>query len=114
VPVAADPGQMLASDPTLREAVERLRSRFRPWRIVLYGSRAWGRAAEDSDYDLLVLVDGDADVRRLGGEMAWELRDLPASFDVLVRGADWWREWCDTPFSLERRIEREGRELHAA
>ena len=35
-------------------------------KVILYGSRARGDAAEDSDYDLLVIVDGkaDADVRQ--------------------------------------------------
>lgn len=30
--------------------------------VILYGSRAWGDAREDSNYDPLVLVDGQLDM----------------------------------------------------
>ncbi len=32
--------------------------------IILYGSRARGDADPESDYDLLILTDGDADINR--------------------------------------------------
>ena len=104
----------IASDPVLREATTRIVQQFHPRRIVLFGSRAWGDPAEESDYDLLVLVEEDADARRLSGEMSWALRDLPASFDLIVRTVSAWREWSERPLTLERRIERDGAELHGS
>jgi hypothetical protein len=65
-------------------------------------------------YEANVLVDGTPDVRRLAGRMRWALLDMPASFDILVRPVDWWAQVSATPYSLERRIEEEGVELHAA
>ena len=32
--------------------------------VILYGSRARGEATPDSDYDLLVLIDGDVNLER--------------------------------------------------
>ncbi len=41
----------------LREVVEKLRSRYRVYAIVLFGSRARGDWMPWSDYDLLVIAD---------------------------------------------------------
>jgi predicted nucleotidyltransferase len=105
---------LTVEDPILLEAVRRIAARFLPRRIVLFGSRARGDAGPDADYDLLVLTDEAGNERRLAGEMRWELLDLPASFDILVRPAAWWQTWRDAPFSLERRIDHEGVDLHVA
>ena len=106
--------EQLASDPVLREAARRIVQQFHPRRIVLFGSRAWGKPSDESDYDLLVLVEEDASVLQLGGQMSWALRDLPASFDLVVRTVSVWRQWADAPLTLERRIDREGTDLHGA
>lgn len=100
------------SDHLLAEATKRIVEHIDPRRVVLFGSRSSGRAGVGSDYDLLVLVDGEPDVRQAAASVHVALAGLPASFDILVRGWDWWQRWCDTPCSLERRIDREGRLLH--
>lgn len=43
--------------------------------LILYGSRARGEAREDSDYDLLILVDGEVDwkTERQVGDKIYEL-----------------------------------------
>ena len=46
----------------LDEIVRRLVAEFQPEQIILFGSRAWGSADEDSDVDLLVIV-SDSDER---------------------------------------------------
>ncbi|MBN1773712.1 MAG: nucleotidyltransferase domain-containing protein [Deltaproteobacteria bacterium] len=99
-------------DPILAEAVGRLVGALRARRIVLFGSRAWGSVAADADYDLLVPVDDSTNPRLLEAEAYRALAGLPASFDVLVRSVEWWSDWWDTPFSLERRIETEGVTVH--
>ena len=44
----------------LAEVVRRLVRAFYPQEVRLFGSRADGRAAPDSDFDLLVVLDDDA------------------------------------------------------
>ncbi len=54
----------------LREAVERLRSRYRLHAVVLFGSRARGDHGPWSDYDLLIVADFDSPyLDRLGEVM---------------------------------------------
>lgn len=43
----------------LRESVERLVSAYRPDRIILYGSLAWGSPGADCDIDLLIIKETD-------------------------------------------------------
>jgi predicted nucleotidyltransferase len=103
-----------ASDPILREAVERLVREFRPRRIYLFGSRAWGHPGPQSDYDLLVIVPDADDERLLAGRMSLALWGLPAAFDIVARTQQWWSLWNDTPCSLEQQIASGGLVLHDA
>ena len=43
----------------LSEIVERLKSEYKPLKIILFGSYAYGNPKEDSDIDLLILKDTD-------------------------------------------------------
>jgi predicted nucleotidyltransferase len=102
------------ADPVLAEARRRIVEGFRPSRIYLFGSRAWGTVRAESDYDLLVVVHQGEDERRLAGRMSMALWGLDAAFDIIVRTRSWWDTWSDTPCSLEERIATEGVVLHDA
>lgn len=99
--------QPVAIDQTLAEITSIILERCQPERLILFGSRARGDHQPDSDYDLLVIVDADADA----------IADsLPVRGDVDVL--------IDTPAEYERRrvdvgtmefvIAREGRIIYEA
>ncbi len=68
----------------LNQICARIVPAFHPLKIILFGSRATGRAHEDSDYDLLVVVP-QADSRRRAAMAIRELLDdLPISKDIIV------------------------------
>jgi predicted nucleotidyltransferase len=59
--------------------------RFRPEKIILFGSYAYGRPTKDSDVDLLVIMNR---TRHRGERMSLRIRHaIPAGFplDLLVR-----------------------------
>lgn len=58
-----------------------------PVRIVLFGSRATGRAREDSDYDLLVVVDRSDNRRAERIALGAALVDVPVALDLVVAPA---------------------------
>ena len=67
--------------PTIRR---RLVSRFRPERIVVFGSQARGDATQHSDLDLLVVVPDKTDIRSATRDMYEVLDDLPIAKDIVV------------------------------
>jgi len=66
----------------LETIVERVTTRFRPTRILLYGSFAYGEPTEESDFDLLVVLPTPPPQRQ-GWDISRELslrRDLQLMF----------------------------------
>ena len=68
----------------LPEITDRVVQRFRPERVILFGSQARGEATFDSDVDILVVVPDGSDVKRTTTAIYEELDDLPISKDVVV------------------------------
>lgn len=105
---------ILHGDSVLAEIVRRLVETFHPECIYLFGSKARGEGGQDSDYDLMVLVnDGDTEIRR--STKAYEaLRGTGVAADVLV----WTRRSFESRLhlvtSLPATIKREGILLYAA
>jgi uncharacterized protein len=82
--------------------------------VILYGSRARGDAQEDSDYDLLVLVDRDPDMEL---ERAIVARLLPLELraekvlTVLVYSRSQWDSELYRAMPFHRNVTREGLEI---
>lgn len=69
---------------TVHRIVERIVAVAHPNRILLFGSAARGQTGADSDYDMLVIVGGTADVGELEGQVYCNLDGILAPVDVLV------------------------------
>ncbi len=96
------------------EASVRIADAIRPWRIVLFGSRARGTPKAHSDYDLYIEVDADeSDLREIAGRIR-ELLAGPESFDLKVFPRGTLERRRDDPGPIEWDVAREGRLLYAA
>ncbi len=80
--------QVTTEDAIVATIVGRLTDRFKPERILLFGSRARGDATEWSDVDLLVVMPDGTDRRQTAIEMHIALGDLPAAKDIVVTTPD--------------------------
>jgi len=75
-------------ETVIQTMVERIVERFRPLRVILFGSHARGAAVEESDVDLLVVLHEVSDKRRTTVEIRRVLGDLPVAKDIVVTTPD--------------------------
>src|SRR3954454_393339 len=67
----------------IRRYARQIAEKFRPEKIILFGSRAWGTPHEDSDVDLMVIMPARNEL-----DQALKIRlafDTPFPLDLLVR-----------------------------
>jgi predicted nucleotidyltransferase len=103
----------VATSALMETVTRRLVAEFGPEQIWLFGSCARGKAREDSDLDLLVVVpqSDEPPVRR--AQRAHEcLSGLGIAKDVLVKTRAEWERFRGVPSSLEALIESEGRRIY--
>ncbi len=98
----------------LGEITNRICRAIRPWRVVLFGSRARGVASERSDYDIYVEVDGDpASLKQVRERLAELFRGMGCTLDFKVHPRGEIERRRDDPGTIEWDVAREGRLLHA-
>jgi len=104
-----------AGDPVLAEVVRRLVEVYHPLRIYLFGSAARGDAGPDSDYDISVVVPGEAPPELRSEQMAYRaLRGTGVAADILVWTREDFEKQLHLKASLPSAIVEEGRLLYEA
>uniref|UniRef100_A0A832A710 Nucleotidyltransferase domain-containing protein n=1 Tax=Desulfacinum infernum TaxID=35837 RepID=A0A832A710_9BACT len=79
--------------------------------IILYGSRGRGDSLPESDWDLLILVDGPLDdertdrIRHRLYEVEWEFGEVISS---IVRNREEWNSAMYQAMPFRRRVQQEG------
>jgi predicted nucleotidyltransferase len=82
--------------------------------IILYGSRSRGDALSESDWDILVLVDGTLDdgrtdrIRHRLYEVEWESGEVISS---IVRSREEWNSRLYQSMPFHQRVQQEGTRL---
>jgi predicted nucleotidyltransferase len=78
--------------------------------VILYGSRARGDAAEDSDYDILVLVDRPADVEIHEQLITsiFPLEEHGAVLTLTIHNRDLWNSKLYKAMPFHENVDREG------
>ena len=89
----------------------RIGREFRPEKVVLFGSHAWGKPSPDSDVDLLVVLPFQGKAVRKSVEIRLRLRP-PFPVDLLVRTPEKVRERLATGDTFIREILEEGKVLY--
>jgi uncharacterized protein len=92
----------------LPEARRRIVRRFRPRRIILFGSQARGDAGPESDVDLLVVLDEVDNARDVRTAIRLALGNLPIGKDVLVTTPRLIEEYGELVGTVLRPALREG------
>jgi predicted nucleotidyltransferase len=97
----------------LETAVERLKAEFQPEEIYLFGSHAWGTPTDNSDVDLMVVLQ-ESNQRPIRRDQRAQLclGRLPFSVDVLVRTRREVNRVREIHGSLTREIFQSGRKIY--
>jgi HEPN domain-containing protein/predicted nucleotidyltransferase len=102
-----------AGSPDVDDIVARIREAVRPWRIVLFGSRARGDFREDSDYDFYIEAREEGlTSRQLDDRIRTALKQ-GLTIDLKVRPPGEIERRRDDPGTIEWDVAREGRVLFA-
>lgn len=94
------------------EMVRRIVDRFRPEKIILFGSHARGEAGPDSDVDLLVVMKVEGSKRDKQLELRAALRDIHVPKDIIVSKPEEFQWRKEVVGTIERPAYREGRVLY--
>lgn len=70
----------------IRAFARRIAEEFKPRRIILFGSHAYGKPTRDSDVDLMVVMPYKGSALRVAGEIRSRV-DAPFPLDLLVRSS---------------------------
>lgn len=104
------PGQRTAYIKRLcRQIVEA----FHPDKIILFGSRAYGKPREDSDIDLLVVIPYQGDSAMMAVRILNHI-DVLAPIDLLIRSPEEIRERIKIGDSFIREIIERGKVIYEA
>lgn len=104
----------MVSEEIIQEAVRRLAERFRPDRIILFGSYARGTADEYSDVDFMVITEAAKRKNRhkMMAEMDGALSGLRIAKDIVVLTPAEFEEDKGIPGTTARYVSQEGRLLY--
>ncbi|MDO8684866.1 MAG: nucleotidyltransferase domain-containing protein [Armatimonadota bacterium] len=92
--------------------VNRVRDKFSPEKIVLFGSLARGTARPDSDVDLLVVFRNVENKRQSAIDIRRALADLPVGKDIIVTTPEEIQERGNLVGSILCAAIREGKTLY--
>jgi predicted nucleotidyltransferase len=81
----------------IREIVQQIVERFRPQKVILFGSYAQGKPTQDSDVDLLVVMETNEQSLHAAARISAAI-DHPFPLDILVF----------RPSDLQASLERKG------
>jgi predicted nucleotidyltransferase len=103
-----DRGQII--DTQIQSLSKKIKEKFNPQKIILFGSYAYGKPEKGSDIDLLIVMDTDISVREQAVLIRKELKGL-IPIDIIVRTPQQIEERLKLGDFFIRKIMREGIEL---
>lgn len=92
----------------LQDVVRRIVKAVNPQKVVLFGSHARGCADEDSDVDLLVVMNSSEPRYKRAVPIYRALRGIPIPLDILVYTPEEIAEWSEVSQAFVTTALREG------
>ena len=97
----------------IQEVTNRLVKEFHPQKIILFGSYAWGTPTNDSDLDLMVVIQDSNERPAARARRAYHcLRGINVPKDILVRTDKELNRFKHVKASLECKVIKDGKVLY--
>jgi uncharacterized protein len=96
---------------SIQSVVQQIAERFRPRRVILFGSHAYGQPTDDSDVDLLVVLNDTPSAARSAAIISSEI-DHPFPLDIVVFRAADWEEYLAEGAIFVRQVSEKGLVLY--
>jgi len=104
----------MISQETIQEAIRRLVTAYDPLKIYLFGSYAWGKPDDESDLDLLLVVDtAEAKRYKRGFKASDALWGLKIPKEILIFTKDEFEQFLQDQNSLCYQVDNKGKILYA-
>ncbi len=97
----------------IKRLCRKIADAFQPDKIILFGSRAYGKPSLDSDIDLLVIMPYEGSSRAQAARISRHL-DMLVSLDLLVRTAEEVRERLEMEDDFMQEIIETGKVMYEA
>lgn len=101
------------ADKLIQTMVERIVARFKPEKVILFGSHAKGTAQPDSDVDLLIVMPVRGSRHKMAVKIGVALHDIEVAKDVIVVTPEEFEWRKDIVGTIEWPASREGQLLYA-
>lgn len=105
---------MKLTDTEVQQIISRIAAAVHPLRVLLFGSYADGTATEDSDLDLLVIMESTVPRYKRGASIRSLFWPPKASMDILVYTPEEVKRWNGIPNHVLTNALKTGKVLYAA
>ena len=105
--------ESIAEMSDIQSVVRQIVNQFQPEKVILFGSYAYGKPSEDSDVDLLVVMDCEKRPIRVAAEISAAV-DHAFPLDILVRKPDEFQESFERGGNFATEVLTEGHVLYEA
>lgn len=103
----------MISQQTIEQVKEKLIKEFNPIEIYLFGSYAWGTPTEESDLDLLLVVDStDEDRHKMIVRGYHILANIRCPKDIVIHTKDEFDQWSQEVPRLTYKIKNKGQRVY--
>ena len=104
----------IAQDPILEQIQTAVIEAVSPAKIILFDSRARGKAASQSDYDLFVIKDDIRNEREIARQINYRLlhEDIGQAVDIVVASTETWNRNVNKIGMIYKKIDEEGITLY--
>ena len=101
------------TEQKIKDIVDKIVISFKPDKIFLFGSFAWGNPTKDSDIDLLIVKKTEESSRKLAQEIDESLFEREMPIDILVYSPKYLEERLSLGDFFIKKIIENGKLLYA-